>query len=549
DILMASPVIVGLRKKYPNAEIDLLVNSPYHNLSSKFFGVNRIIPFERRILQDGLVKPERAQFESFDKMKTFIQMLNMSNYSLVVNLTQNKLSGYLTEAIEATEKLGLTLNEMNQPRYGNIWFKYLNDVVGAKVKSIFHFTDINYFGLGLGKAGQQFHFNETDDGRDEVDLFLKMNNVCGRVKIVIQPLTSDEKKNFPIRKWQETIEQIRIFDSKVEIILLGAPNEAAVINQMQIELKEKNITVHVAILSIAGAFSLLKKCNQLLTGDTSIKHLAAATDIAVFELSLGSSDLRKTGAYSKNSLILKSKVGCSPCQHNSNCLKSSHECSALLRGDLLGLAAIKHLHGDWAGLKILADEYEDEFEFYKTDITKLGFWHADNILNQKSESSLSDFLDLAAWKFLIEKQHLLALAPYGFEGCLIREYIKSNWAASDETLLRLSLGQIENSVLDSEYQLNKILSSITKSLRSANTRPVLDFIENEFHSDICNLESKLKLGNYFSEKLSLDDNLGLFKMRRLQSSLSEVFNHQQIKLKLVCSIKNQILNMNKLEEL
>jgi hypothetical protein len=438
---------------------------------------------------------------------------------------------------------------MNQPRYGSMWFKYLNDVVGAKVKSIFHFTDINYFGLGLDKAGQRFNFNETDDGLAEVDLFLKNNNVNGRVKIVIQPLTSDAKKNLPIRQWLEAIEQIRIFDSKAEIILLGAPNEAAVINQMQFELKEKGITVHAAILSIAGAFSLLKKCNQLLTGDTSIKHLAAATDIAVFELSLGSSDLRKTGAYSKNSLILKSKVGCSPCSHNSECIKLSHECSALLTGELVGLAAIKHLHGDWAGLKILADEYADEFEFYRTDISKLGFWHADNILNQKSESSLSAFLDLAAWKFLIDKLHLLALAPYGFEGSLIREYLKTYWADSDDTLLKLSLGQIESAVLDSEHQLNKILASLTKSLRSANTRPVLDFIENEYHSDICTLEKKLQLGNYFSEKLSLDDNLGLFKMRRLQSSLSEVFNHQQIKLKLVCSIKNQILNMNKMEEL
>src|SRR6185437_6415211 len=103
--------------------------------------------------------------------------------------------------------------------------------------------------------------------------------------------------------------------------------------------------------------SLARVADVLVTGDTSIKHLAALTPIRIVEIALGSSDIERTGAYKDGSLIISSRESCVPCRHSAPCHRDHHACAAKLDPQAVGLAIAKFTEKDWSSLQLLAQEY------------------------------------------------------------------------------------------------------------------------------------------------------------------------------------------------
>jgi hypothetical protein len=82
-----------------------------------------------------------------------------------------------------------------------------------------------------------------------------------------------------------------------------------------------------------GAQEILKQSCLLVTGDTSIKHLAAQSGVPIVELTLGSSDFTKTAAFSAASEIISASVPCSPCAHSQGCSQKSQICAEQITVD------------------------------------------------------------------------------------------------------------------------------------------------------------------------------------------------------------------------
>jgi len=554
DVMMTAPAIEAARKKYPKAKIDLLVNKSCKIVGPLFADVNSVIEFERDLLQDGLAQADRPLFEPFDRLKKFIAHLNENAYDVVINLTQNKLSGYLTSAIQAQEKLGLTLNMNGQPSYGSSWFKFLNDIIAAGGETVFHYADIFANGIAAGtasnavaptvnldQASTRFQLSETAAGRAEAETFFQRVGYKSGPKIVVQALTSDEKKNWGLKSWVESLTQLMIFEPEAHIILLGAPNEEESLEQLSAELAKKNVKADLAIVSLEGALSLLSVSDLLLTGDTSIKHLACASPIPVLEIALGSSDLRKTGAIKPNSLIVKSAESCAPCRHDEKCFREQRFCAAKMSPDGIALAATKFLRKDWAALRTLAEEYSSEIEFYRTERLSIGVWCATNLLHYRTEKRLSQQIDLAAWKFFLDREHLKPLAEYGSGSLRIKDQLDVDWMLTDQRLLKISLEQIENSTIAAEARLNRVLAELSRRVRATGGFGDIDFLDSNLKAEISAIEKTLGLGQFLSEKMALSPSTGLLRARQLQSSLNETFSHQQIKLKLIRSLRNQIM--------
>jgi ADP-heptose:LPS heptosyltransferase len=538
---MAAPTLDGLRRKYPKARIDLLINSSCAGVKNIIPGIDSFIMLDRQELQDGLVQADRPLFESFDKLNAFVANLNANEYTMVLNLTHNKLSGYLTSMVSAEDRLGLAINAKGQASFGSTWFKYLNDVVALGAETIFHYSDIFYQAAGLAKGQQSYNLVETDAGREEVELFIRHCGFKSGPKIVVQALTSDEKKNWGEKKWVTALKQIQLFESRAQIILLGAPSEKEKIHNLKKLLAEQNVKADIAILSLEGALSLLHVCDLLITGDTSIKHLASATPISVIEISLGSSDLRKTGAYKSGGLVIKSREACAPCDHNKSCHRTEQFCSTQMSAEMVGALALQYLQKDWTAIRVVAEEYQKEVEICRTEILPFGFWCAIDVLSEKTEKCLSSYLDRMAWQFLLTKEHLKPLGTYGSEGLKLKQYLELTWAPAQKDLLRISLDRIENEARDSENRLNRILFEVSRRIRESGAFGDVDFIDSHLRGEIQTVERDLGLGQFLTEKVTLNRSTGLYRVRQLQNSLNEASNYQQIKLKLLQSLKNQIM--------
>lgn len=284
DIIQQEPLLRGLREKHPEAEIHLLMNRQFAGVEKVLHGVvDKYVHFDRETLQRGLGESGFNIFYSYSILAEWVRSLNGERYDLAYNFTHNKLSAYLLGALEIPEKRGLYQAEGRFRGLDNRWLRYFNDRFSGSAKSLFHYVELLGNSFNLPVQPQAAGVRKKSK------------------KILFQCLTSQAVKNWGLDNFlelKETIEKALV-DYKVQI--LGAPFERETLAAVFAEND-------LLICDLAEARKHLQDCALLVTGDTSIKHLAAQMGVPLVELVLGTSDAVKTGAYSENARILTEEI-------------------------------------------------------------------------------------------------------------------------------------------------------------------------------------------------------------------------------------------------
>ena len=401
DIIMSTPVLRGLRERQPEAEIHLLINGQFAQITEMIPYVDKVVHFDRNELQRGLGEGDLSLFEPYERLKTLMNQLDSERYTQVINLTQNRLSGYLMSAISCKEKLGLTLQTTGSAFFNSPWFRYLNTQADADSESVFHYTDIFRFALGLDGNSYPPGLIETDAGQKEAQDLLGSET---SPYILVQPLTSDVKKDWGIERFSEALTLLGSARPNLRILILGAPNEKERLLPLISTLNEKGINAKLAICSLAGAYSLLRGAEALLTGDTSIKHLACAAKTKLVELSLGSSDYHRTGAYLQGTVIIQAKELCAPCPHSKECHRDHHACAARIKPEAVAMVTSEVLRGVYHQLGTIAEEFQGEIDVLRVEVSESGFWYAWNVLEKFTEANVAHLLNLCAQKIHLESE-------------------------------------------------------------------------------------------------------------------------------------------------
>lgn len=399
DVIMAAPALRGLRDRYPDARIHLLINSQFVGIGSLLPYIDRIIPFEREKMQRGLGDANIPVFESYERLESLVDTLNAEKFDWAINLTHNRLSARLMSLIDAKIKTGLCFDAQGRVSFGSNWFYYLNQQVDADGHEVFHFSDVFRFALDLDwerDGAVNAVLVESERGRAEADEVLKDLN--SRNVIAVQPLTSDEKKNWGVRNFSAVIELLANRYPQTTFVVVGAPFEREKLQPFVEELEAKKINARLAILSLEGAFSLLKSSRMLLTGDTSIKHLACAAGTRVLEVCVGSSDPFRTGSYRHGSVIIRSREACAPCPHSSVCHRESHACAERIPAEAVALIAGEVYEGRMFQLRAIAEEYVEQIEVLRVEARVSGYWAAYSVLEPLTEEAVARWIDLTCRK-------------------------------------------------------------------------------------------------------------------------------------------------------
>ncbi|MGZ3772833.1 MAG: glycosyltransferase family 9 protein [Pseudobdellovibrionaceae bacterium] len=305
DIIQQIPLIKGLQEQFPDAEIHLLANKQFKQVEKILDGVvHRYIYFDREAVQKGLGDPAYNILWSYSEVENLIEELNESSYDIVFNFTHNKLSAYLIGALSIPDKRGLFAVEGRFEGLSNRWIRYFNDRFSGIQKSLFNYVEI--LGKGFG-----------------IPVKPNSNSLCekrGNKLILLQCLTSDEKKNWGLSKYLELKTAFETALVDYDVLVLGAPFERETLLKV---FSESDLL----ICDLIEARKHLLNSDLLITGDTSIKHLAAQVGTPIVEIAVGSSDSIKTSAYTTQAVILKSTIPCAPCIHSQACPQKSHLCA------------------------------------------------------------------------------------------------------------------------------------------------------------------------------------------------------------------------------
>lgn len=534
DILMLAPVLRGLKDQGKDVELHVLVNKQFLFVKDLMPWVDKFIGFDRQELQRGLGEPDRQIFEPLDRLNSIVSFLDREKYDKVINLTHNRFSGFLCGMIKANDKLGLTINQLKSVSFGNRWYSYMNEQVAGGASFTAHMMDIHYYGSGLPYREHRFDFKLNTEGEEEAQALLKNLDPF----ICVQPLTSDEKKNWEIEQFVDALKIFNFLNPNFSIYCLGAPNEGEKIAEFITACKAEGIQVYPAICSLQGALGLLTQSRLLLTGDTSIKHLASGTDCKIIEVSIGSSDYQKTGIYKPNSYIITSQASCAPCSHSSKCSQPSHICGENVDAEAVGLIMNQVLNGGDKEIRIIAREYNDKLRVYKTFFNHSGFWYARDLSKGFDSTNLEQVVNLSSWKLLNQGEHLKLIGEYGSECVKLNAAIQQAFPEVQNKIKQSFFSDLELRVVKGGENL-KLVKECLQNLLKKKTLNSNDIQRN--YKLLCE-ELSPKLADeilFFTKNYDGNAVQNFNQLRKYSEAMQSAFNRNQIQLKLIRTMMNQ----------
>ena len=467
DVFLAAPALAGIKRKYPHAEIHGLVNRQTLPASGLIGEVDHWHVFERDLLQNALADVNSPILEPFFRLESLLEKLRAENYDLVLNFTHNRLSGWLCGAIEAGQTIGLALNGQGRPRFGSSWFQFLNDKAEDRGSENFHYSDIFWFGAGLNREPRQWRWQTTMRAKQEAQNIIKEKPKI----IAMQPFTSETKKEWGTEHWCQTLKILKMQQAEHEYIILAAPSERERCDHFILALLEHNIVATPAICSLMTAVEILNQTELLITGDTSIKHLAAASPAQVIELSLGSSDWRRTGIYKDGAYIVQPQVDCAPCPHSSPCSQKAHHCGMTVAPDFMAKLVTAVLEKDHQAIEILAKNNARYVEIYKTGFSGGGYWQCLPLGRALDAHDLRQLLDKLTSKMLLQGEHLDLLGCYGTEAYRLGEWLQQQYPQLDIATWRRLIEGVEsdnkNFQLTADDALKRLQSLVVESRKSS----------------------------------------------------------------------------------
>jgi heptosyltransferase-2 len=319
DIVLTTPVIKSLKRKFPRSQIFFLTKSQYHDLLENdpdIFSLIKLDPKEKHKGISGFLK--------------LVEELKTLNFDLVVDLHAN-LRSFLIRHLLKT-KLKIKYDKRWLARLLLVHFKFIH------VKSI-HTVD-SYL-KALKKIGVNSSQKDTEIFLDREsenflkDFLIEKDIQNDDIVVGIHPGARWENKRWNEEKFTRVC---RILNQKpkVKIILFGDRNDQELIEGISSQALNRKLFKAVN-LPLNKFMSLIKRCDCFVTNDSGPMHIASALGVPVVAIfgpthtKLGFSPL------GPESIVLTADVKCSPCSLHGEkkCHKKSRLCMDLIEPEMV----------------------------------------------------------------------------------------------------------------------------------------------------------------------------------------------------------------------
>ncbi len=302
DILLHRELARSLKAQNPDCQIHFLIYSQFQSVGPLVPESEKWHVLDRKSLQRILVERQQSPLTAYTHLESVISEINGEKYDLILNATHNRLSVRMMDLLQAQEKRGVALESGRKVPDVNSWQTYLNENFSSHQGSRFHYLEVLHRSLGISMQ-------------------LPEAAQCRKPGVILlQLLTSDVKKNWGLEKFRELKDRLQKRFPDHQVLGLCSPQEKEQVSQ--------HFQWHEFLTpNLEDARDLLKEVRLLITGDTSIQHLAAQQGCPVVSLFMGSADPVKTAPWQMGAWVIQAQSDCSPCVHSQPCHQSKHLCA------------------------------------------------------------------------------------------------------------------------------------------------------------------------------------------------------------------------------
>lgn len=297
DVLQTSALVHGLRQRYPDAHIALMVRRMGKTIAERNPDVNEVIVYE----EDDMFLDMRAQdsdrlLRAYNRAEEHIQKLRAGRYDMAYNCTHSISSAMLLKLAELPNVIGAHLGDDWQFVLRGPWTNYFFTSVFHREYNDLNLCDILRHFQSDAPAQGQLVFEVNDQDRAFVADLLAQHGVKGEDFIVCFQLGASEEN----KRWSEvhfaTLGRMLREHYGARVFLLGIQEEAKL--GKVFEEHAPGLAVHLyGKTSIPQVAALLERANLLVTNDTGTMHIAAAVGCPIVLVSVGYVHFRETGPY------------------------------------------------------------------------------------------------------------------------------------------------------------------------------------------------------------------------------------------------------------
>lgn len=265
DLLITTPTIRAVRKRFPNAYIGVVVREYTAPVMWDNPNVDEIIVFYEK-----LKKWNMQMFSLF-----FDQLRRDGGYdcAIVLNTVSRSVS---SDIIAVLSKAKYIIGPNHLKLDADLPEKIYNVVTPRSPQTqleIEHNLDI-VKAIGVPSDGYEYDLSLDEDELKEANkIYHEMHLSGSGLKIGVHFGTLDETRRFPLPKLARVIDWINV-NTDCEVIIIIGPNEVKMRDSLLRMLKTKVICAPLMPLRVSAA--LIQRLNLFLCNDTGTLHIASA---------------------------------------------------------------------------------------------------------------------------------------------------------------------------------------------------------------------------------------------------------------------------------
>ncbi len=304
DVVHSLPLVEVLRKNFPEARIDWVVEEDSSQIIKDHKDIDHVIVSHRKSWQRRLLKRgERSA--AFREIIQFLKELRSEEYDLVIDLHGLFKSGILTGLSKGKRKVGTTgftegsqlfLTERPYP------VDYNQHALDRYLKMA------DYLRCTKDSWKGRIPLRESD--KTFIDKFIRENAIQKERLVAINPIAKWKTKLWEPSRFAILADRLQK-ELSCEIVFTGSRDDRAVMDEILERMGERpfNLAGETNLKELAYLYS---NCRLLISTDTGPMHVAAAMGCPVVVL-FGPTDPWRTGPYGEGHMVIREKIECSPC--------------------------------------------------------------------------------------------------------------------------------------------------------------------------------------------------------------------------------------------